>query len=639
MLHLTDDTHRKLNALLFALMAVEGLVGLATLFNVRSEPGSVFLFGYSLSRLILAGAVIFVVIVLGIFAVAALLQPLWWQQLSRHVMKVITASGKLFCLVALFSLFFAILAFSLLVLAAEENELVTQRSLIERAGNVIIWIELCILQLGLLVVLNYPRSDSEKPFFTTLRWSILFATSILIYDVAFYTYGAMSDNIWTRGHEIIFLPAFFGLLLGLHDQFFREGSRYKIINHLLLLVLIGVSTSAVYRHTTLWARTDYTPAKSYWHLAADSFLQGRLYLENPDTTHDLTFYHGQWYVPNPPLPAFVIMPFVAVMGVENINMVRFSILIGAINAMLLFQVLTKSSSLNVIPTNRTGILLLIAVAIFGTSHWWLAIKGQMWYISQLLTLTFTTLAALLILYKASPWWVGLSLGLAVLSRPNAFTLWPFLVGLKLYLDSLAGKSIRSWKPFLTWSIQSALPVCLAIAGLLYFNFIRFDNWFDFGYVTINSAEWLMDAVKTYGIFNVHFLPANFYAMFLKFPHIELARGCFYFSVTREGISILATTPAIIYIFRRFKLNWWTAGAWTSIILSIGLLLFYHNTGSWQMGYRYLLDFLLPVLFLMGLGIGKRPSWIFIGLVLLSIIINVAGIYWWFTEWWCKPGRI
>jgi peptidoglycan/LPS O-acetylase OafA/YrhL len=125
-------------------------------------------------------------------------------------------------------------------------------------------------------------------------------------------------------------------------------------------------------------------------------------------------------------------------------------------------------------------------------------------------------------------------------------------------------------------------------------------------------------------------------MFLKFPHIVLASDCFYFSVTREGMVFFATTPAIIYIFRRIKYNWWTVGTWTSIILSVSLLFFYHNTGSWQMGYRFLLDFLLPVLLLMGLGIGKRPSWILIALVILSIIINVAGIYWWFTEWWCKP---
>jgi hypothetical protein len=153
-------------------------------------------------------------------------------------------------------------------------------------------------------------------------------------------------------------------------------------------------------------------------------------------------------------------------------------------------------------------------------------------------------------------------------------------------------------------------------------------------VNINSAEWLMDAVKTYGIFNGHFFPANLFAMFVKLPRIEIASGCFYFSPTREGISILATTPAIIYIFRRIKFNWWTIGAWVSIILSIGLLLFYHNTGSWQMGYRYLLDFLVPILLLIGLGIGKS-SWIM--LLRIKHVIN-AAVYWWFTKWWYKPGR-
>jgi ABC-type Fe3+ transport system permease subunit len=231
--HLPDETRRKFNALLFALMAVEGLVGLATLFNVRSEPGSAFLFGYSLARFLLAGVVISVVIVLSVFTLAALLQPSWWQNLSRQVKRIITASGKHFCLAALFSLFFAILAFSLLVLSTEENELVTQRSLLERAGFVIIWIELCILQLGLLVVLNYPNAKSEKPFFTPLRWSILLAITIIVYDIAFYAYGATSGNIWTRGHEIIYLPAIIGLLLGLHDQLFRDSRRYKLVNHLL----------------------------------------------------------------------------------------------------------------------------------------------------------------------------------------------------------------------------------------------------------------------------------------------------------------------------------------------------------------------------------------------------------------------
>jgi hypothetical protein len=636
----TDDSHKKINALLFALMAAEGLIGLITLFSVPSETGSAILFGYSPVRLLLAGVILSVVIGLGVLAVAALLQPFWWQHLSRQVMKVIKSPGKLFCLVAvLFSIFIAILALLMLVWMTETNELVTQRAVVERSGFVFLWIELCILQVGLLIVVNRPRSETISPFFTPLHCSILFAITVIFYDVALYIYATTSWKIWLRGQEVIFLPVIFGLMVGLHDQYFRDSPRFKPINHLLLVAFIGVSTYALYRHTAWWVNNDFTPAKAYWHLVADAFLKGRLYLENPPSTHDLTFFNGHWYVPNPPLPAIVIMPFVALLGAANINSVQFATMVGAVNSMLLYQVLTKSSGMKLIQTNRASNLLITAVVIAGTSHWWLAIKGEMWYVSQLLAVTFTCVAVLLVLYKASPLLVGASLGVALLSRPNVFTMWLFLAGIKLFIDSQAGKDTRQWKAFFLWAVQSALPVCLAVLGLLYYNFVRFGEWLNFGYVSIHSAEWLMEAVQKYGMFNIHFVPVNFQAMFFKFQHIQISGSCFYYSPTREGMSILATTPAVIYVFRRFKLNWWTVGAWLSIILSIGLLLFYHNTGSWQLGYRYLMDFILPVTLLMGLGVGKRPSWFFIVLVTFSILINAAGIYWWFTEWWCKPGRV
>lgn len=136
------------------------------------------------------------------------------------------------------------------------------------------------------------------------------------------------------------------------------------------------------------------------------------------------------------------------------------------------------------------------------------------------------------------------------------------------------------------------------------------------------------------MFNVHFLGTNLKAMLLKLPEISWENGCLLINPTREGISVFAMTPALIFLFRRFRWNWWTAGAWLSIILTAGLLIFYHNTGAWQLGYRYLMDYILPVLLLLAIGVGDRPSWLFKGLVLVSIIGNFLGIVWWFNRWWC-----
>jgi hypothetical protein len=103
---------------------------------------------------------------------------------------------------------------------------------------------------------------------------------------------------------------------------------------------------------------------------------------------------------------------------------------------------------------------------------------------------------------------------------------------------------------------------------------------------------------------------------------------------RDGISILAMTPAIVYTVRRFRWNAWTVGAWVSVLLSTALLLLYSNFGAWQLGYRYLMDFILPVLLLMAIGVGQRASWVFKSLAVLSILGNAAGIIWWFNMWWC-----
>ncbi len=178
-----------------------------------------------------------------------------------------------------------------------------------------------------------------------------------------------------------------------------------------------------------------------------------------------------------------------------------------------------------------------------------------------------------------------------------------------------------------------MPVCLVVAGLLYYNFVRFDNFFDFGYATINGAPVVVEAIQTYGMFNPHFIPINLNVMFLKLPALEIRGSCLYFSSSRAGFSMLVMTPPLLFVFRRFKLNWWTTGAWVSVILSIGMLICYHNTGASQLGYRYLMDFILPILLLMAIGIGQRGSWVFKILTATSIICSTASIVWWFTEWW------
>ncbi len=623
------------NAFLWALMALEGGIALVALLRIPSESEAATFLGYSPQRLAIAGVTVIGIAVLAVFSLASIRQPGWWRQVAKLGVEFCASESRCFALNAIFfTMFLSVAALLGLAISPASRELVVLRALLARAGLVMVWGALVIVQLGLLVSLNAGGAARIAPILTPWRIALLVSILTVVYTVWIKVYTTATWDIRLRGLEdYIFLPAAVLLVRGFVIARFQDRAWVRNLSRILFIALIGVTIYTLYRHTAQWMAWQTTPSKAYWPSLADAFLRGQLYLDNPESMHDLTLYQGRWYVPNPPLPALVLLPFVAVLGASQINTVLFSITCGAINAALVYLVLEQASTLGLIPTGQKANLWLTGLFAVGTDFWWLSIMGRMWFLSQVLTVLFITLAVLTVLKKGSPWLAGLFLGLAVLSRPNAFAIWPFLAGISLYLRQRDAGAIR-WQDFAGWAVRSAVPVCLAVSGLLYYNYLRFGSFFDFGYVTINSSDWLMEAVRTYGIFNVHFLPINFNAMFLKLPSIAIQPGCLAYSPSREGISILAMTPAVVFMFRRFRWNWWTAGAWASILVSVGLLLFYHNTGAWQLGYRYLMDFFIPLIFLIAVGIGPVGSWKFKALVGLSVLGNAAGIVWWFNLWWC-----
>ncbi len=616
-------------------MAASGAAALTAMLFTAQKSEAGLLFGFSLARLAIFGLTAAGTLALAICAAAVWRRPAWWRRLSTAAGRFFASPARLFGLVlALFSLFLIVAAFLILAVSPAAAERVILSSLVERAGPLLIWLELVILLAGVLIWLHLRGSPAAEPFFTPLRLAVLLAVATVVYAAALRFFAATTWDIrFARMERYIFLPAALGLIWGLLARFYAQADWYQNARRIFLLAGIGVVSFVLYSHTSQWMDWQGTPSKAYWHLLADAFLHGRLYLLNPPTTHDLTFHNGQWYVPNPPLPGLIMLPLVALQGVDGVSSVTFSIVCGALSVLLVYLILERASRLELIPTGQTANLWLTTMFAFGTCYWWLAVMGRMWFISQQITLLFAALALYAALRKLPPWLVGFGLGLAVLSRPNVFTLWPFLLGLTLFFEQRESGAV-DWKRAILWAVQSGAPVVLAAGGLLYYNYIRFGDWLDFGYVGITSADWLTEAVRNYGMFNIHFLGANLHAMFLKLPVISCQNGCLTISPTREGISMFAMTPALLYLLRRSRWNWWTAGAWLSVLLTAGLLLLYHNTGAWQLGYRYLMDFILPLLLLLAVAVGKRPSWIFKGLVLVSVAGNFLGILWWFNRWWC-----
>lgn len=387
-----------------------------------------------------------------------------------------------------------------------------------------------------------------------------------------------------------------------------------------LLFLLAL---ACYWGTAIYFDHTATPGTAYFNLLADAFLHGRLYLLYPPDTLDLTSYQGRWYVPFPPLAALLMLPAVAVRGVAGVNTVFFGALFGAANVTLCFLLLTTLAGRGHAPATLPNRLWLTLLFGLGTVHWYMATIGSVWFVAQIVTVTFVALAAWGAAAGRSGWLVGAAFALALLSRPTVILTWPLLLALIV--------THPDWQPFawqrvLRWSLATAVPLALAIGALLLYNEARFGNWLDFGYLTENVSDQLAPNLRRYGQFHWHYLPKNLWAMWLAGPQWDGEVN--FWKPDPEGMSLLLTTPALIYLVRARRPTLLAIGGWLAFLLLMLPLLFYYNTGWWQFGYRFSLDFMVPVMVLLALAVRQRLPGPFRLLVLAGMLVNLYGVFWW-----------
>lgn len=615
------------SSLMLFLTMIEGLAVFLQLIFLPPESGLSGFMGFSNTRL----AILSVILLGNIASITAFILSIHPNTKKiRSGISSLIHNEKLFfvILLTLYSVFFFSIQILFLIYSPVRKWDSSVQALSRRINGLLFWGVLSALQLYLFF-----RSKVEQKVWAKLHSSLFPAAMFLIIPNSIYGFlcWILGTESWFYRIEhfewYVFLPLQIFLFGKILQPVLKNHRFYTKLCAFYGFFQITLITFVVYRMTGQWVGRWNTPAKSYWHLLADAFFRGELFLADPDTTHDLTFYNGHWFVPNPPLPAIIMMPLIKIFGLWTFNTTLFSTWVGAINTGLIFLIFRKASQKGLIPDNRSGILWLTVVFAIGTNHWWLSILGQMWFVSQVLTVTFCELAVLSVLSEKSPFLTGSMLGLAILARPNIFAVYPFLLGIYYFIQK--GKQKIQRLQLFRWTFSSAVPIVISVFLLLYYNFLRFNNWFDFGYVTIHGASWIVSAVKEYGMFHPHFLKTNLSVMLFRIPQISINSTGIDFNPGIMGYSIFFMTPPLIFIFRNLRKNWWNVGAWISILVSLSLLLMYHNTGAEQIGYRYMMDFILPLFFLMAQGIGKKTPLVFAILTIAAILINAISIYWWF----------
>jgi hypothetical protein len=396
---------------------------------------------------------------------------------------------------------------------------------------------------------------------------------------------------------------------------------------LIALAIFAFALAIYWASAASGDNTRSTPYVFFDQLA-DAFLHGRLYLVNPPATHDLTFYNGQWYVPFPPLGALLMLPWVAVSGVEGANAILFSCFWGAVTVAFVYLILDALSVKGWTKTKTRDNLWLSILFGVGSVHWYMSTVGNVYFIAQICAVAFVALSVWLAI-KNRPWSAGLMLALAVLSRPHIALTWPLLVGIAAEQLKAENGRIR-WRELGRWAWSSATPVVASVLALLCYNAARFGNPLDFGYLTQNVADRWKSDLQTYGQFDLHYMWHNVYAMLLAGFRWE--EKCRLFVPDADGMSLFLTTPALAYLFLARRRTPLVYGAWLSLALLVIPLLTYYNTGFFQFGYRFSLDFMIPVIVLLAVAAGERVTWMMRVLILIGVLVNVIGVAWWYKHW-------
>lgn len=353
--------------------------------------------------------------------------------------------------------------------------------------------------------------------------------------------------------------------------------------------------------------------KHYVYLA-DAFLHQRLDLKDyPSFYHEIIDFKGKKYIPFPPAPAFLLIPFVAFWGTE-FKQVYLAMILGAINGGLLYFLLN-----DFLPWQRT---VLIIFYNLGTVVWYASIIGTTWFYALLCSNFFLFLALIFFLKKKKIFLSGLFLGLAVLSRHPSFLSLPF------FLSFLQFKKKKMSMFFL-----GLIPPLLFQLG---YNYLRFGHFGQEGYLLlyknyIHSSYpytifkmWFKN-FPYYGWLDLRNIPLHLFTLFFLLP--EKIDSFPFFKPSPYGMSIILTSPLFFYLLKAdYKKKIVKRSLLTSIL--IFLLVGSHYMQGWvQFGYRYLIDFLPFLMIILVSGLPKKINFFLIFLLCFSILANYFGVWW------------
>ena len=355
---------------------------------------------------------------------------------------------------------------------------------------------------------------------------------------------------------------------------------------------------------------------------ADAFLHGRLWVERcPEI--DCAVFEGRTYIIFPPLPALLLMPFVALFGFPGFK--GFVLLGLGLSALSL---LAWSRIFRALEVERGQALWLLAALAFASPLYQVTLRSDgVWFFSQTVGFLMMTLSLWAVICRGSLPLAGLFVGLAFLCRQMAIFYPLFLLVLALP----RGRPLLANPASVAKSAMLAgLSVAAALAVYCAYNAARFGSPFETGYAFIHNPgqeSFIWRRITEGGLFSRDYLLFNTLYLFLQGIHFEFGgpRLTELVGFNKAGTALLVASPWLLLVFYARLDRVFAAGAATIAVIA-GITLFYHSNGAEQIAtQRYALDW-LPILIVLMVR-GERPA-AFAALPILvtwGVVANLAVV--------------
>jgi hypothetical protein len=319
----------------------------------------------------------------------------------------------------------------------------------------------------------------------------------------------------------------------------------------------------------------------------------------------------------PPFPAIPMVPFVAIWGLR-FNDVLFTALWAGLNPTLLFLLLRYLRARGLSRRSDADDLWLTAMFGVGSVYYFCSVIGQVWFTAEIVAVTLSIGYVWASVDAQWPLLAGLFVVCGIATRPPWLIVPLFLFeALRAVGGAPALREVAARRAFLRSLARFALPIALGGATLAWYNFVRFQNPFEFGHKFL-AVQW-QERIFRFGLFNYHFLSRNLAAALVLLPRIMTRYP--YVKISQHGLSVLVTSPNLAYTVMPQERSPLTKPLWITVAVAALPPLLYQNSGYIQCGYRFSLDFM--IYFMVLLAIGNRPlTKRFRALIVVAFAINL-----------------